>query len=438
MTTTPLSVSIKTGCFALVHLLLCNAYRADLEPRSALDAALRMRRWDMVVLLLDWGIEASSACLHWILDSYDREVMELFWRNGVDLTADDEMARALAHSTRNRPLYGFAKNRRLSDARIQRALDVALGAAVKEQNQKATSLCLWAGANPRRRVAEPGLAPCDDPDGFTAFEQAVASDATSFLARLGFDPSRDQVEPLYACVHDLDALRALVELCPPDNWSEVTQRFVSRLAWSVDISCRLSLPGFSYRGASLWTVQEVFGLGGHLGPLDRSLKKDLRRLLLSLDEYNAKRLFRLLRSPDNMEPRAFLDLIAHDKLAARYMSWSAHAGVDRELIRLLAELPTAPASVRKSARSRAEPPRHKAVETWLEDAGVRRRFSREEIYELVWSEPLSTLSHRFGISDQGLRKHCKVLGVPTPPRGYWQRVKNGHRTRRLPLPPLGK
>ena len=84
----------------------------------------------------------------------------------------------------------------------------------------------------------------------------------------------------------------------------------------------------------------------------------------------------------------------------------------------------------------APPPRVVATHTCFEEAGVQRLLSREDLYELVWSEPLVTLSQRFGLSDNGLRKRCKSMDVPTPPRGYWERTRHGHRVKRPPLPPM--
>jgi len=55
-------------------------------------------------------------------------------------------------------------------------------------------------------------------------------------------------------------------------------------------------------------------------------------------------------------------------------------------------------------------------------------FTRKELYDLVWSEPITTLCKRFGLSDNGLRKHCKAMNVPTPPSGYWAKLKAGYKT----------
>ena len=52
---------------------------------------------------------------------------------------------------------------------------------------------------------------------------------------------------------------------------------------------------------------------------------------------------------------------------------------------------------------------------------MTERLNRKELYDLVWSEPMKTLSARFGISDVALKKACVRVGIPTPERGYWAR-----------------
>jgi hypothetical protein len=66
---------------------------------------------------------------------------------------------------------------------------------------------------------------------------------------------------------------------------------------------------------------------------------------------------------------------------------------------------------------------------------MSKRLSRKELYELVWSEPLSTLAPQFGISGSGLKKTCARAEVPVPPRGHWAKKQAGKRTVQLPLPP---
>lgn len=61
-------------------------------------------------------------------------------------------------------------------------------------------------------------------------------------------------------------------------------------------------------------------------------------------------------------------------------------------------------------------------------------FEREAIYKQVWDEPVRTVASRYDISDVGLRKICKKLGVPIPPLGYWAKRAAGKSTRITPLP----
>ena len=62
--------------------------------------------------------------------------------------------------------------------------------------------------------------------------------------------------------------------------------------------------------------------------------------------------------------------------------------------------------------------------------------SREKLYQEVWQTPIHRLAPHYGLSDVGLKKICKKLHVPTPPRGYWMRIKAGEKIRCPPLPPL--
>lgn len=64
------------------------------------------------------------------------------------------------------------------------------------------------------------------------------------------------------------------------------------------------------------------------------------------------------------------------------------------------------------------------------------RLTRQELYELVWSEPMRTLARRFGISDVGLAKACRRHQIPRPHRGYWQQRQHGKAVRQMALPPL--
>lgn len=63
-------------------------------------------------------------------------------------------------------------------------------------------------------------------------------------------------------------------------------------------------------------------------------------------------------------------------------------------------------------------------------------WGREEVYELVWSQPMTKLVPIFGICDRAIAKNCHKLQIPFPGRGYWARKANGYSDPQKPLPKL--
>jgi len=51
-------------------------------------------------------------------------------------------------------------------------------------------------------------------------------------------------------------------------------------------------------------------------------------------------------------------------------------------------------------------------------------FTRQELYDLVWSTPLSTLSLKYGMSYHKLRNACIKMHIPLPDYGHWMRVQH--------------
>lgn len=70
--------------------------------------------------------------------------------------------------------------------------------------------------------------------------------------------------------------------------------------------------------------------------------------------------------------------------------------------------------------------------------GMWQRVTREQLYEQVWSVPIWKLCEQYGLSDNGLRKVCRRLSVPVPPRGYWAKVEAGKKVRKAVLPAEAK
>jgi len=61
-------------------------------------------------------------------------------------------------------------------------------------------------------------------------------------------------------------------------------------------------------------------------------------------------------------------------------------------------------------------------------------FNRQQLHELVWSAPMTTLAKSLSISGVGLAKACRRGDIPVPPRGYWARLAAGQHVARTPLP----
>lgn len=60
-------------------------------------------------------------------------------------------------------------------------------------------------------------------------------------------------------------------------------------------------------------------------------------------------------------------------------------------------------------------------------------FTRQQLYDLVWSKPIIQLGKDLGISDQGISKACRRNDIPTPPLGYWSKLAHGKSVRQPPL-----
>lgn len=62
------------------------------------------------------------------------------------------------------------------------------------------------------------------------------------------------------------------------------------------------------------------------------------------------------------------------------------------------------------------------------------KISRSDLFDLVWSQPRTQLSKRFGISDVALAKRCAKANIPMPPRGYWAKLESKRPVVRATLP----
>jgi ribosomal protein L24E len=49
----------------------------------------------------------------------------------------------------------------------------------------------------------------------------------------------------------------------------------------------------------------------------------------------------------------------------------------------------------------------------------------EELRNRVWAEPVEKVALSLGVSGRAVHKRCERLGIRTPPRGYWAKVRHG-------------
>lgn len=63
------------------------------------------------------------------------------------------------------------------------------------------------------------------------------------------------------------------------------------------------------------------------------------------------------------------------------------------------------------------------------------RVTREQLYELAWSAPMTQLAAELKMTGSGLAQALRANGIPLPERGYWNKLQAGKPARRIPLPP---
>lgn len=61
-------------------------------------------------------------------------------------------------------------------------------------------------------------------------------------------------------------------------------------------------------------------------------------------------------------------------------------------------------------------------------------LTRKELYDLVWSSSLVSLSKKYSLSDNGLRKICIKMNIPLPRAGHWVKLQVGKNVPVIVLP----
>lgn len=62
-----------------------------------------------------------------------------------------------------------------------------------------------------------------------------------------------------------------------------------------------------------------------------------------------------------------------------------------------------------------------------------KKFSRLELYKLVWSEPISKIIEEYAITNNAFKELCIKNDVPLPLKGHWSKIKYGKTVDPIPL-----
>lgn len=435
---TALEIAFERQDQALLLLLLANGYDQAAEPECPLDVALRLRRRDLLDLLLEWGADPHQMSVDLLCDTYDTELYERFRALGIDLTSGHALAHNLAGHTSNKPLFGYAKRHLPDDPKIQFELDVALAHHAWEGNEKGVMLCLWAGADPHTPVPFLSLwGSLDDEDEdewSSAVHAACSGGHATILERLGPDPKLDDYEELWTRASTGKIVEILAREELPADPSRIVLRQIASSAWAFGNRQPAETLEALFKAGARWESSPKEEIGDARRDLLRSgdrLFEGILKLLATGDYSSQEVLTELAGTPAIRKRMKKLHLIPEAE-RERWSWWRALP--TKELVKFGIERPKAKKSS-TGPRTQVGLPRTVRIGGWGR-AGHVEKLTRGELFERVWTTPVETLAEEWNLSGRGLAKACARLKIPVPPRGYWARVNAGQRIRRPKLPKL--
>lgn len=62
------------------------------------------------------------------------------------------------------------------------------------------------------------------------------------------------------------------------------------------------------------------------------------------------------------------------------------------------------------------------------------KFTRQELYDLVWSSPIRTIASKYAITEHEIKVACNKYNIPTPLTGHWSKLEFGKQVTVIPLP----
>ena len=419
---TPLKIALDTGFHSLVELLARNEASQEIKNR-ALQKAVALKRLDFVELLVLNGAEIASVPFIDVLYAWDPNIIRYFLDHGADFVTGYPFAIAFGEKIRTAlgPWKECKQKYPHLAAQLQEQADRALRHFCFEGDLKWVSLLLWAGANPRSK----GPTLHDDNEGdesehLTALMAATYPEDLQILKRLKPDRKTDNIESLLlesARLGHVDAVRYLLELGANPNGKE------NGGSAALD-NCFESFGYGKFRNRDYLTS---FASRSKASKYDVSDRQSTVQVLLDYGALwrpdNVEQIALVRRSLYECEPEVTVELI--ERLTNNK---SCSAETIQELLRtpmmqkylmpFVKKLGSMGFDVRTSAQ-RSEDARRAEAFRLSSILDLAERYNREEIYKVIWAEPIQHVAKRYNISDVGLAKVCRRLNIPRPGRGYW-------------------
>ncbi len=437
---TPLRIAINTEFHSLIEFLLRHESEQSAKDDVLKDACWR-RQLPIMQLALEYGASINAVSFQDVIETWDRDLVQIFVERGADLVTNAPFAHAF--KARIKAVLGIfldckrARPDLIEELQLQ--LDAALRQACQDSDLKWVSLLMWLGANPRCK----GLA-TEDLDSATVFEDAgmqsalqiaCGSRVPEILKRLKPDPAVDDLRELMTaaaswhttpeCVAYLMRLGADIN-DKVDGGSTALGRCLSNFGWTEAVweygSRSVAIPIARLR-EPLEALRFLLENGARWTP-DERLIADTRRSLYRLEQEATVIVLDLLRKYRACDDKVLDALIGTPKMRGilkAVVGWRTEdkrQGVSKSIVSKRRSFPS-----KTGARVRNV---------------LSSRYDRERLYEEVWREPTQKVAERYGVSDVAIAKACALLNIPKPPRGYWARHAAGQKLpKRPPLPKYG-
>jgi hypothetical protein len=155
-------------------------------------------------------------------------------------------------------------------------------------------------------------------------------------------------------------------------------------------------------------IEALLACGVRWDERDAERLSGIRRSLLKSRDDDIRRVFSRLMRPEICSPETYEALVRTPRIQERLPALG------------LQKKPVSERARKKDGVSR-----------------LMHRYDRKVLYNQVWSQPVLEVAKSYGISGVRLRKVCRMLEIPVPPRGYWAQVRSGQTVRKPPLRKFG-